>query len=76
MTRCKTLYPPSWMSRREAAMIIFPGSRATTAVARLRRWINGDPLLLSTLRQFGYRPGIRYFSPSMRLVLRKHFAGV
>ncbi|MCI6643097.1 MAG: DUF4248 domain-containing protein [Bacteroidales bacterium] len=74
--RCNTLYPYDWMSRREVALIIFPGPRADTAVPRLRRWINSDPVLLNTLREYGYRPGIHYFSPTMRLVLRKYFGGV
>ena len=50
----------------------FGNTKPAVAVARLRRWIAGDPEMLSELRKAGYRNGSHYFSPREMEVLKRY----
>lgn len=41
----------------QLAMAYFPNIKRTSSVARMRRWIQSDPMLLKALRKAGYRKG-------------------
>lgn len=61
-----------WTKRRDIAVRCFADCKPASAVARLRRWIAGDPLLLAELQMAGYRHGSRYFSPRQAGVIRRY----
>lgn len=61
-----------WTRRRDMAVRCFEGCKPTSAVARLRRWIAGDPELRLELRRAGYREGSRYFSPRQARLIKRY----
>lgn len=63
--------PRGWMSRRVLAQEYFPRTAGPCAVARLKRWVEGDPEMLDELRRAGYRPRQRYFPPRTVSVFRR-----
>ncbi len=64
--------PQRRTSRRRVAERCFGNTKPAVAVARLRRWIAGDPEMLSELRKAGYRNGSHYFSPREMEVLKRY----
>lgn len=63
--------PRGWMSRRGLALEYFPQTDGPCAVARLKRWVKGDPEMMDELRRAGYRPRQRYFPPRTVSVFRR-----
>ena len=59
-------------SRRELAQRYFPDSKGRLAVARLRRWIEGDPQMLRDLLEVGYRPHVHSLSEAVVEVLDRY----
>ena len=59
-------------TRREVALLCFEEKSAVNAVNCLRRWITGDPELLSRLMKASYRPRSRYFSARQVEILRHY----
>ncbi len=64
--------PAGWEERREVAKRCFDMEDGRMAVARLNRWIKGDPTLLAALRACGYRPRTRRLQPAVVRVLRRY----
>lgn len=61
-----------WESRREVAKRCFDMENGRMAVARLNRWIKGDPTLRSALLASGYRPRTRRLQPAVVRVLHRY----
>ena len=62
----------SGMLRRDVARQCFPDSTSAVAVARLRRWMRGDPKMWRELQRAGYRPYSQRFTPREINVLRRY----
>lgn len=73
MTQQETMkrLPRGWMSRRGLAQEYFPETDGPCAVARLNRWVKGDPEMKNELLRAGYRPRQRYFPPRTVNVFRR-----
>lgn len=60
-------------SKRELAQLYFPDTlRSPTAVANLRNLMLRNEVLMGELREAGYRPCQRFFTPRLVRIIVRH----
>ncbi|MBO5699212.1 MAG: DUF4248 domain-containing protein [Bacteroidaceae bacterium] len=60
--------------RYQIAETYFPAPTRRQSVAKMRYWLNGDPLMMTQLLKVGYRPYTHYFTPEIVNVFKTFFS--